>query len=204
MNVDGTQIKVVDADPFYDQIAEEIELYNLDAIKFRKGDYVLDIGAHVGLVSIYLAKRHPGIIIHSYEPVVENFIRLKRHVRLNRTPNVFPHKLAVTADGLKRIMVHGEHHSGGATAFHEFERKPFEVTSTTVPRILKRHGIKRIKLLKLDCEGAEHEILESGVDTWLPKVKHIRGEIHKVKTSLDAQKAAIAAGVPDIQWTFAY
>lgn len=195
----------MDDDPFYQEVVDEIEsVYDLDSIRFRKGDFVLDIGAHVGLVSIYLAKKHPGIVVHSYEPVIENFIRLQRHVHLNETPNVHPHKLAVTADGLKRIMVRGEFHSGGATAFHAFEREAFEVVSTTVPRILKRHDIKRVKLLKLDCEGAEHEILEDGVDTWLPKVKHIRGELHRVKTSLNAERAAVEAGVPDVRWTVAW
>lgn len=198
LRIAGTTLELDDnPDPFYEQVVHEIENnYKLDDIPFRKGDFVLDIGAHVGLVSIYLAKKHPGITIHAYEPVPENFALLKHHVRLNNTPNVRPHKLAVTADGRNQEMVRGAH-SGGATAFHEHEREPFIVRSTTVPKILKRYGIKNIRLLKLDCEGAEHEIL-AHANGWLKHVKHIRGELHRVGVAYDARH--FSSVVPDVIW----
>lgn len=201
LHIGGVQIGVVDDDPFYGQVTHEIEnTYNFDSIRFRKGDVVLDIGAHVGLVSIYLAKKHRGITVYSYEPVPENFAKLVCHLWLNDLlERVHPLQLAVTADGGNRVMVRGEHHSGGATAFHAFEREPFTVSSTTVPAILEEHNIHRIRLLKLDCEGAEHEIL--GTADWLERVRHIRGEIHSVPTLHDA--VASAAEVPDVQWSFA-
>lgn len=202
LHIGGVRIEVVDSDPFYDQVAHEIEnTYNFDPIRFRKGDVVLDIGAHVGLVTIYLAKKHRGITVYAYEPVPDNFAKLVCHLWLNGLlGRVHPYQLAVTADGGDRVMVKGGHHSGGATAFHDFEREPFTVRSTTVPAILEEHDITRVRLLKLDCEGAEHEILGTA-DGWLERVSHIRGEIHKVSTPYDAVGSASA--VPDVQWMFA-
>lgn len=202
LRIGSVDIEVVDDDPFYQQVVHEIEnIYNLDVIRFRKGDVVLDVGAHVGLVSIYLAKRHRGITVHSYEPVPENFAKLVCHLWLNDLlGRVHPRRLAVTADGGDRVMVRGGHHSGGATAFHAYERDSFTVHSTTVPAILEEHDIGRIRLLKLDCEGAEHEILGTA-NGWLKRVSHIRGEIHQVSTQHSAVDAA--AVVPDVEWTFA-
>lgn len=195
-------LQVLGDDPFYEQVKHEIEnIYELDRIPFEPGDVVLDIGAHVGLVSMYLAAKHPGIRVYCYEPVAENFERLREHIRLNgMSKSVVPHKRAVTADGGNRVMVRGGHHSGGATAFHDFEREPFTVRSTTVPRILERYRIETVRLLKLDCEGAEHEILGTGGE-WIGRVQHIRGEIHQVRRDHDA--VACSGGVPDVVWTFA-
>lgn len=33
--------------------------YNLEKIAFKPGDVVIDIGANVGIVSIYIAKKYP-------------------------------------------------------------------------------------------------------------------------------------------------
>jgi hypothetical protein len=46
----------------------------------------------------------------------------------------------------------------------------------TLDDIFAEHGLERCKLLKIDCEGSEHEILLStGV---LPRVEHLAGEFH--------------------------
>lgn len=53
-----------------DRVAGELwqDIYGLDAIPFQPGDCVIDIGAHIGLVSMYLAKRWPFLRIHAFEP----------------------------------------------------------------------------------------------------------------------------------------
>ena len=38
-------------------------IYNFDDINFEPGDVVIDIGANIGIVSIYLAKRYPFLKI---------------------------------------------------------------------------------------------------------------------------------------------
>lgn len=202
LEIGGVEMQVVGDDPFYEQVKHEIEnVYQFDTIPFEDGDVVLDIGAHVGLVAMYLALRHPGIVVYAYEPVPENYGRLRHHIRLNGLyQRIHPHKLAVTGDGKHRVMVRGGHHSGGATAFHDLEREPFTVRSTTMPQIFKFHRIQKVRLLKLDCEGAEHEILAHS-DGWLDRVQHIRGEVHAVPTPYDA--VADSQVVPDVLWTYA-
>ena len=46
--------------------------YNFSDINFQAGDVALDIGAHVGTVSIHLAKMHPEIKIYAFEPSETN------------------------------------------------------------------------------------------------------------------------------------
>ena len=68
-----------------DRIVKEFaqDAYGLDAIDFRPGDVVIDIGAHVGLVSLYLAKRHPYVRIHALEPHPLNYENCVDNLRLN-------------------------------------------------------------------------------------------------------------------------
>ena len=54
------------------------------------------------------------------------------------------------------------------------------IKCTTLLAILRSNKIKSLDLLKLDCEGAEFEILMSSTKTTLDKVKEIRMEYHDI------------------------
>jgi hypothetical protein len=44
------------------------DIYGLETIAFEPENIVIDVGAHVGLVSLYLAKRWPFLRIFAFEP----------------------------------------------------------------------------------------------------------------------------------------
>jgi hypothetical protein len=44
------------------------------------------------------------------------------------------------------------------------------------------YNISKCKLLKIDCEGAEYEILDKAGE-FLKKCAHLRGEFHQYKSS---------------------
>jgi FkbM family methyltransferase len=161
-------------------IMREIEQnYDLDEIDFQPGDKVIDIGAHVGIVSIYLAKKHPEITIYAYEPVPENFERLKRNIEANQVRNITALNYAITADG-RDVLLSGDiaGNSGGSSMFATPNGHTRTVKSGTLPTIISTiNGGGRIKLLKIDCEGCEFEILQSAGEL-LRQVDHIRGEFH--------------------------
>lgn len=181
LDIGDVRLWVKGEDPMYHAVIPEIlHNYDFDAIEFRKGDVVLDVGAHVGLAASYCARHNPQAVIHSYEPVPELYAKLVWGLRQNEITNVIPHKLAVTCDGRNLTMRRGTN-TAEATAFFpsapHATGEPFTVRSTSIPRILKKYGIKRVRLLKLDCEGAEHEILANS-DGWMDRVDYVRGEIH--------------------------
>jgi hypothetical protein len=54
--------------------------------------------------------------------------------------------------------------------------KVSDVASVTLDEVFAVHGIERCRLLKIDCEGMEYEILPgAGV---LDKVEYLAGEFH--------------------------
>lgn len=160
-------------------ICREIERsYDLDSIPFKQDDVVIDIGAHVGIVSIYLAKRYPFLKIYAYEPVTENFRRLERNIDANGVENVVAYHLAVSADGRDLNIAPQLHiNSGGSSAFMGANGHGETVKSVTLESIFRDNGIVAARLLKIDCEGAEYEIIYSSEDL-LERVDYVRGEFH--------------------------
>ncbi len=131
------------------------------------------------MVSIALAKAHPEVNILAVEPVPANHARLLRNLEANGVTNVIPVQKAVTGDGraLKLLGKPGEN-SGGYSAWGpstgvDVTREA--VMSDTLRDLMWEHNIRRVKLLKLDCEGAEYEILGNGA---LDTVDYLVGEFH--------------------------
>ena len=165
-------LKFTDPDGIEYIILREIKRnYRLDDIGLVKDSTVVDIGAHVGVVSIYLAKKY-GCMVSAYEPNPNNYRRLLANIEQNKLDNfIFPHNLAVTCDGREVTISEDANNSGGSNIYSGGAA----VKSIALKDII----IDKIALLKIDCEGAEFEILEDL--TPLQHVKAIRGEFHHRK-----------------------
>jgi FkbM family methyltransferase len=155
--------------------------YNIESIEFSPNDIVIDIGAHVGVVSIYIAKKLPFVKIHAFEPIPDNYEHLVMNLKLNNIDNVVPHNLAITRDGRKfDMIVNFANNSGGGTGHladmqlngHFF----YTVESVTLGSMFDAYHINACKLLKIDCEGTEYEILLN--TCCLSKVEYLSGEFH--------------------------
>jgi hypothetical protein len=42
--------------------------YDFSEIAFKPGDVIIDLGAHIGVISIFLAKKHPDATVHAFDP----------------------------------------------------------------------------------------------------------------------------------------
>jgi FkbM family methyltransferase len=156
----------------------QADCYGLDRIHFQPGDVIIDIGAHIGMFAIYAALRFPQVVIHAFEPFPENFERLEQNLDRNGITTVRTHHLGVTGDGRLLELVTDPLNSGSSTCHSrtlEYERRT-GIPSTTLDHIFDTLGIDYCKLLKIDCEGSEYEILFSTHS--LSKVEYLSGEFH--------------------------
>ena len=72
----------------------------------QNGDIVVDIGANLGVFTIYAANRSRKGKVFSYEPFPGHYKRLKEHVEINELDNVVTNNLAVSGkEGLERLFV---------------------------------------------------------------------------------------------------
>ena len=179
---------------FYDSITSntvnfvknEMEGYNFHVIDFKEGDIVIDIGANVGMVSIYLAKKYPFLKIYAFEPVKQNYENLLRNIDINNIPNgvITAENVAITKDRRSVNIITSLGNTGGSSFAIKRNLNAINsnihtnIKSMTFDDIFDKYNIDKCKLLKIDCEGAEFEILYSANEKNLKKCENMRGEFH--------------------------
>ena len=142
----------------------------------QSGNTVVDIGAHVGVFSIYIASRSPSIKVFSYEPHPQNFQLLAQNINLNSLRNIKPIQLAIGKTSEKRKLFIG---SGGVThSLVKSKDSYVEVDCITLKEVLSQ--LTECNFLKIDCEGAEYEILFNTPVECLDNVEKISIECHNV------------------------
>ncbi len=188
--------------------------YYIKNINFQDGDTVIDIGGNLGIFSIYLAKQFPGLRIICLEPVPATFENLKKNIKINNITNIIAENLAVTADGRDVEMFLLQELPGSAFVDDYIQypsiKERFDLSeninkitikSTTLHHIFEKYNIKSCKLLKIDCEGSEREILESSTEE-LQKTDYIIGELHYGKKENNELIKFLSAYVPKSHMKF--
>jgi FkbM family methyltransferase len=164
-----------------DWVAWELQddVYRLRDLHFNEDDVVIDIGAHIGLFSIYLAKRWPLLRVIAFEPFPANYRNCAENLQLNGVTNVVLSPKAIANDNSLLSMATDPYNTGGASAVvSTFESNGMVtgIASMTLDEVFSVHEISRCKLLKIDCEGMEYEILPDA--RILDKVEYLAGEFH--------------------------
>jgi FkbM family methyltransferase len=153
---------------------------------FQADDTVVDIGGHVGLFALYASQYVPNGRVYSFEPSPYNYERFQEHMEKNNITNVEVSRCAVTGSTADTTLYLSQ--DTGANSIykkcaHEYfqphqTKQDVVVESTTLSRILEKVGY--ISYLKIDCEGAEYDILESLTPQEFSKIKQIVLEWHPV------------------------
>lgn len=66
-------------DTFWEKEPETLEWIR----DFKPGEVFFDIGANIGLYSLYCAAIHPEVKVYAFEPVAQNYCRLVENIALN-------------------------------------------------------------------------------------------------------------------------
>jgi FkbM family methyltransferase len=123
------------------------------------GDTFIDIGANTGYYTVV-----GGLIvgpegrIHSFEPIPGLFQDLEENSHLNSLSNVDLNQTALQ-DVEGEVEIHlpapGNNGSGSAIKRPHHSGGSIRCAASTLDRYLEEKGIGRIRLIKLDIEGAE-------------------------------------------------
>ena len=135
---------------------------------------IVDLGANIGLSLALFSERYPEARIYGFEPAPDNFEILQLNIAA--CPNVQAFQVAVVPqDGrVGLINPDGQQDSyrfGGAGGSNSVE-------GWSMSTVIRKLGIDKIDILKIDIEGAEYELFESAQD-WLGHVNTILVEVHE-------------------------
>ena len=145
---------------------------------------IIDAGANIGCTSVYFARLYPDARIIAIEPDRDNFDTMLENIR--PYPNIIPVKAGLWG------------RKSGANTFLKVEdngwgnwgRQTFEcsepdggdqgnvVRAITIDDIMSQFDMTGIDILKIDIEGAEKDVFEGDVDSWLPKTRMLGVELH--------------------------
>jgi len=156
--------------------------YTRYGIPVQDGWIVVDIGAGIGDFSIYAAYGNPDIIVYAYEPFCESYQLLIKNITVNALDNVLAFQEAVwSRSGTLTLDLSGGEPlqiASRESGFAPGSVNPNAVKAITLKEILDGQRIKKVDLLKLDCEGAEYEILLKSPSEVLARIERIIMEYH--------------------------
>lgn len=183
-------VKYVDVDHIlWSTIADVFvnRVYSPVGMKILSDDIVVDIGAHRGGFTGFAARQTANSVF-AYEPNEENFSHLEKMVANNNFTNVIARNVAVgghTGKARLRLSSVSSRHrleTASGVAGDHLNEKNAEVTILSLDDCLA--DLNAVDLLKLDCEGAEYEILLQAKDETLSKIQKIAAEVHDPPNSL--------------------
>jgi len=157
-----------------------IQEYSVPGFEINKNDVVIDVGGHIGLFSIYASQFCTDGKIFCYEPIKENFDLLTKNIELNRLQNVYPFNTAVSKS-VDDITIYLNDDEAGHSMFLETANYR-KAKSTTLPKIFSDNNIDKCNFLKLDCEGAEYEIIDTTPSKYFDKIDKMIIEYHMADT----------------------
>lgn len=152
------------------------------------GDIALDCGANVGDMAVVLARR--GATVHAFEPNPHAFAVLRQ--RFAGNPNVHCHQAAVGVKaGRQALYLHENslqdevYWSNGSSLLAEkpnvSSERSVDVQVVDLVAFLRDLG-RPVKVLKMDIEGAEVEVLNHMIDSDALKLaQNILVEMHDSK-----------------------
>lgn len=156
---------------------------------------IVDAGANIGLATLYYAQQYPDAKIIAIEPERSNFKVLQKNCA--GMPNVILVEGALWGKEVKLVI---EDPTAAKFAFSVTESQSTssvlseEMQAVTIPGIMRKFGLDRIDILKLDIEGAEYELFKEGAESWLGAIGQIVIELHDWKQPGSAQAFYAAVG----------
>jgi FkbM family methyltransferase len=131
----------------------------------------VDVGANMGLYSLYAASRvsATGRVL-AIEPSRREMATLKSNVELNQLMNVTIRQVAVSDQVAEvELLVAAARNSGHNTLGAFGYNTPLDhretIQSQRLDQIVQTEGLQKIHVIKMDIEGAELRALRGAVDT---------------------------------------
>lgn len=154
-----------------------LEEYKEDGFEIGKNDVVIDIGAHIGLFTLYASQFCRNGLIYAFEPFKDNWDLFRENMQINNLTNINVLNCAV-AGKKEKIRIYEDSKDDAAHSMYGDGDNFSEIEAVTISDIIDTQHITKCDLLKLDCEGAEYEIIKSIPREYFSKIEKICLEYH--------------------------
>jgi FkbM family methyltransferase len=164
-------------------------------LQFSDGDIVIDAGANEGVFSILIAKMFPQVKVISLEPVFSTYKFLLANIGLNNLINIHTALVGVSGKSGNEEMVACNDITGGSSVMVTPDPSVHKIVTVHMDTLdnriddLRLEG-RKIKLLKIDIEGSEYEVLFNSQRLKEGMIENMVGEFH-INTRLEQEGYSI-------------
>ena len=123
----------------------------------KNAEVIIDVGANVGKYTVLASKFSKATVI-AMEASRKNFLILKKNLQLNKCKNVLAINMAATKSNRKVKLYKGA--TGGQYTLRPANSAYEVVNGIALDSLLKKLGIRRVDLIKIDVEGSELDVIE--------------------------------------------
>jgi FkbM family methyltransferase len=171
---------------FKERAAYVGETYMLQLVPFREGDLVVDCGASMGDLENYLRQNGHQVSYIGFEANPRDYVCLQKNVGSEKSRNV----------GLWNRVGSIPFYVNDALASSSFIQPPeftkiVNIPSSTLSELFPK---EKIRLLKLEAEGAEPEVLEGALE--------ILGNIDYVSADVGPERGVLEEETRDFVVTY--
>ncbi len=148
----------------------------IDSFSGDKSDAFIDVGANVGVYSLYCAHKYPNMSIFAIEPSTYNFESLLINTRENRLYNLYPWQIGIS-DKIGKMRFKDADCMPGASG-GQCGKDGHEISVTTMDALIAWHSKTEGWYVKIDSDGQELAVVRGMVRS-LPVVKSALIEVSK-------------------------
>jgi len=164
-----------------------------EELQIKKGTTIIDIGAHIGTFSLPISYEYKSRVF-SFEPNISNYQYLIDNIQINLlNDRISTYNVAISKENNYVEFTEGDTSTRGALTHNKFHKSAsngttYKVKTVSLNDVVNEEQIKTVDILKIDCEGAEYEIIYNLNDNIFSMTKLIFVEIHPLIENRDPKR----------------
>ena len=166
--------------------------FSLLELESEADPVVVDVGAHIGCFTVFIAAKLSAATVYALEPAKSNFDLLTRNIAANSLSKVVPLQVALSGESGRTILHHAAENWGhslypdlaGANGLTE------KVTAMSLDEFIRSNSISKIDYLKMNIESAEYDVLLRSSAETLAALFRMEVEFHPFPTADGSQLAS--------------
>ncbi|WP_137789143.1 FkbM family methyltransferase [Bacillus sp. E(2018)] len=149
------------------------EPYMMTTLKkyLKDGGIFVDVGANIGYHALHAASLNSNLDCICFEPHPEIFEQLQQNIAINSFSNVRAHPLAIgnSVGHINFHMQNRNNYNRGMSAIDYYDGigtdyKTVQVPTTTLDTFLDLETKSKVKLIKIDTQGHEYQVIQGALE----------------------------------------